>query len=290
MLVAGKGLSGGIYPAAACVISERAAGWLHEFGWGHVSTFGGSELGCHVALAVLDITTRPETVANVAHVIERYRDGLRELQAAEPWLVEIRQSGLVIGLRVDHPDGGVFLQQELYELGLWAIASGFDQSVLQFKPGLLLDDATRRRVAPAARGRAAPGEGRRPARAAPACQARALTPRSRASASTGAATTFVREGENVTYRVDHGGRAYALRIHRPGYQTAASVRSEIAWMEALQAAGVATPDVVRGVSGDVVEEADTPDGARLVALFGWVEGESLRAPRRALRCGSASAA
>ena len=74
---AGKGLSGGIYPAAACVISERAAGWLHEFGWGHVSTFGGSELGCRVALRVLELTTRPETVANVAHLIARYRDGLR---------------------------------------------------------------------------------------------------------------------------------------------------------------------------------------------------------------------
>jgi Ser/Thr protein kinase RdoA (MazF antagonist) len=90
----------------------------------------------------------------------------------------------------------------------------------------------------------------------------------------GASTTFVREGENVTYRVDAGGRAYALRIHRPGYQTAASVRSELARMESLQRAGVATPDVVRGVSGDVVEHADTPDGPRLVALFGWVEGES----------------
>lgn len=90
----------------------------------------------------------------------------------------------------------------------------------------------------------------------------------------GATTTFVREGENVTYRVDHGDRAYALRIHRPGYQTPSSVRSEIAWMEALRDAGVATPEVVRGASGDVVEQAETPDGPRLVALFGWVEGES----------------
>ena len=104
--------------------------------------------------------------------------------------------------------------------------------------------------------------------------ARALTRRSRASASRAATTTFVREGENVTYRVDHGERAYALRIHRPGYQTPASVRSEIAWMEALRAAGVATPEVVRGASGDVVEQAETPEGPRLVALFGWVEGES----------------
>ena len=34
------------------------------------------------------------------------------------------------------------MQQELYKLGVWAIASGFDQSVLQFKPGLLMDART----------------------------------------------------------------------------------------------------------------------------------------------------
>ena len=67
--------------------------------------------------------------------------GLAELRERQPYLVEVRQSGLVIGLRVDHPDGAIYLQQELYELGVWAIASGFDQSVLQFKPGLLLEDA-----------------------------------------------------------------------------------------------------------------------------------------------------
>ena len=140
ILVTGKGLSGGIYPIAATVVREAAAGWLHEYGWGHVSTFGGSELGCRVAAAVLEITQRPETVANVRHLIDRYRDGLAAIAAAEPYLVEVRQTGLVIGLRVDHPDGAIYLQQELYDLGLWAIASGYDQSVLQFKPGLLLAD------------------------------------------------------------------------------------------------------------------------------------------------------
>ena len=140
ILVTGKGLSGGVYPIAATVVREAAAGWLHEYGWGHVSTFGGSELGCRVAAAVLEITQRPETVANVRHLIDRYRDGLAAIAAAEPYLVEVRQTGLVIGLRVDHPDGAIYLQQELYDLGLWAIASGYDQSVLQFKPGLLLAD------------------------------------------------------------------------------------------------------------------------------------------------------
>jgi putrescine aminotransferase len=141
LLVTGKGLSGGIYPIAATLISPAAAGWLHEYGWGHVSTYGGSELGCRVAAKVLEITLRPETTANVAHLTQRYADGLAAIAAAEPFLIEVRQSGVVIGLRVDHPDGAIYLQQELYNLGLWAIASGYDQSVLQFKPGLLLTDA-----------------------------------------------------------------------------------------------------------------------------------------------------
>jgi acetylornithine/succinyldiaminopimelate/putrescine aminotransferase len=140
ILVSGKGLSGGMYPIAATVIATRAAGWLHENGWGHVSTFGGAEIGCRVAERVLEITTRPDVTSRVRELISLFDRGLSELRDRQPYLVEVRQSGLVIGLRVDHPNGAVFLQQELYELGVWAIASGFDQSVLQFKPGLLLDD------------------------------------------------------------------------------------------------------------------------------------------------------
>jgi putrescine aminotransferase len=141
ILVTGKGLSGGMYPIAAAVISDAAASWLHESGWGHVSTFGGSEVGCRVAERVLEITTRPEVRARVAALIERFAEGLAALAERQPYLTEVRQCGLIIGLRVDHPDGAVFLQQELYQLGVWAIASGFDQSVLQFKPGLLLEPA-----------------------------------------------------------------------------------------------------------------------------------------------------
>jgi putrescine aminotransferase len=141
ILVTAKGLSGGMYPIAATVMSERVAGWLHEYGWGHVSTFGGAEIGCRVAQKVLELTTRPETQASIASLIERFDSALTEIRARQPYLTEVRQTGLVIGLRVEHPNGAVFLQQELFALGVWAIASGFDQSVLQFKPGLLLDDA-----------------------------------------------------------------------------------------------------------------------------------------------------
>jgi acetylornithine/succinyldiaminopimelate/putrescine aminotransferase len=142
VLVTGKGLSGGVYPIAAAVIGVRGAGWLHEYGWGHVSTFGGSELGCRVAQRVLEITTSAAVRANVALLVSRFESGLAEIQERQGYLKEIRQTGLIIGLRVDHPDGAVYLQQELYKRGVWAIASGFDQSILQFKPGLLMDEET----------------------------------------------------------------------------------------------------------------------------------------------------
>lgn len=139
VLVAGKGLSGGVYPIAVAVIGATAAGWLHEYGWGHVSTFGGSEIGCRVAQKVLEITTRAAVRDNVTSLISQLESGLGAIRERQPYLAEVRQTGLIIGLRVDHPDGAVYLQQELYKLGVWAIASGFDQSVLQFKPGLLMD-------------------------------------------------------------------------------------------------------------------------------------------------------
>lgn len=40
ILITGKGLSGGLYPMAAALLSHQAGGWLRERGWAHVSTFG----------------------------------------------------------------------------------------------------------------------------------------------------------------------------------------------------------------------------------------------------------
>jgi acetylornithine/succinyldiaminopimelate/putrescine aminotransferase len=143
ILVTGKGLSGGLYPIAATVLSERVAGWLDEDGWAHVSTFGGAEPGCRVARAVLDVTTRPALRERVAALSARFGDGLREIQARHrDWLLEIRQCGLVIGLRFAHPQGAISMTRALYDAGVWAMFAGFDPSVLQWKPGLLLDDAT----------------------------------------------------------------------------------------------------------------------------------------------------
>ncbi|NHN89525.1 class-III pyridoxal-phosphate-dependent aminotransferase [Acetobacter conturbans] len=139
LLVTSKGLGGGIYPFGALLMTKQASGWLEEDGFAHMSTFSGSEVGCHVASAVLDLTTSAETVANVHAIIAQFAAGLAEIRKRQSdWFVGIRQEGLIIGLEFAAAEGAKPVMRELYKRGVWAIFSTLDPRVLQFKPGLLL--------------------------------------------------------------------------------------------------------------------------------------------------------
>ncbi|WP_043589814.1 aspartate aminotransferase family protein [Geminisphaera colitermitum] len=138
IIVTSKGLSGGLYPIGAVITTERAGHWLTEDGWGHISTFGGSELGCIVALKTLEITLRPETIANVKFVASHLRAGLDRIRLKfAPFFSGIRQRGVIFGLEFDYPEGAKLVMPHLYQHGIWAIFSQLDPRVLQFKPGLL---------------------------------------------------------------------------------------------------------------------------------------------------------
>jgi hypothetical protein len=139
IMVVGKGITGGMYPIACTVVSEECSRWLKEDGFGHISTAGGAELGCIVALKVLEICGRPEVRSMVHYIADRFRQGLRAIQEQYPdWLVGIRQDGVVMGLEFEHPEGAKLVMRHLYENGVWAIFSTLDPRVLQFKPGILL--------------------------------------------------------------------------------------------------------------------------------------------------------
>jgi acetylornithine/succinyldiaminopimelate/putrescine aminotransferase len=141
MLVTGKGLGGGLYPIGCVSMTREVGRWLSENGWGYVSTFGGSEIGCRVASRVLDITTAPETAARVADNASYLRAGLDSLQDRYPFLCDIRQLGVIFGLGFAHDMGGMLMARTLFNHGLWAMFAGFDRRYLQFKLGLLVDHA-----------------------------------------------------------------------------------------------------------------------------------------------------
>ena len=139
IMVIGKGITGGMYPISCCVVNERAGAWLKQDGFAHMSTTGGAELGCIVALKVLEITQRPEVASMVRYISDFIRAGLDEIQALYPdYFTGIRQNGVIMGLEFDHPEGAKLVMRRLYENGVWAIFSTLDPRVLQFKPGILM--------------------------------------------------------------------------------------------------------------------------------------------------------
>jgi len=140
-MVVGKGLSGGMYPIAATLLTRRAGAWLMESPWGHVSTFGGAEIGAVVGAKALALSSAPAALANAVAISDHLAAGLEEVRRRHPFLVEIRRKGLVMGLVFDDPLGGVLMSSALYRAGIWAMFAGFDTAVLQFKPGLLVDRA-----------------------------------------------------------------------------------------------------------------------------------------------------
>ncbi len=142
ILVTGKGLSGGLYPISAIVMTKTVGAWLSDQGWAYVSTFGGAEPGCRIASRVLDICSRPDVLAGGRRLAARLADGLATIRERHRFVAGIRQKGLVIGIETAGEMGGLALSRALYPRGVWAMFSAFAPSVLQFKVGLLVDDAT----------------------------------------------------------------------------------------------------------------------------------------------------
>jgi Ser/Thr protein kinase RdoA (MazF antagonist) len=90
---------------------------------------------------------------------------------------------------------------------------------------------------------------------------------------------LVKNRENIVFEVRlPDGQHAALRLHRPGYQSRASIEAELRWMQGLAGAGLPVPVPVRTSSGALVHEA----AGRMVSLVSWLEGAPLGAAERPL--------
>lgn len=106
----------------------------------------------------------------------------------------------------------------------------------------------------------------------------------------GAELELLKYRENAVFKVsaDHG-RRFALRVHRPGYHSDAALRSELRWMEALQAAGIDVPGIVPTKAGASFAVVDGGQSAPVqVDMFEWIEGRQLGAVETGLAGEAAS--
>jgi predicted acetylornithine/succinylornithine family transaminase len=141
-----KSLGGG-FPIGAFWVREEYAGLLSP--GTHATTFGGTPLGCAVALKILEVIERDHLEENVARVGEFLIGELLALKKKFPNLIrEVRGFGLMIGVELN-PAAPGFAQNEktpaiqaverLHAAGLLTVPAGI--AVLRLLPALNLSRA-----------------------------------------------------------------------------------------------------------------------------------------------------
>jgi len=140
-MVLGKGLSGAIYPITATCYREKLESFFEPDPFIHLSSFGGAELGCVAAMAMLDQTTEPGFLEHVKGMGNRFQEGLALLRERYPQiLIEVRQRGLLIGLKMVNGNCGPMLTRALGQNGVLAIFAGLDPTVTIIMPPLIVTE------------------------------------------------------------------------------------------------------------------------------------------------------
>lgn len=98
LITVAKGIGNG-FPMGAVLISPDFKPEYGQLG----TTFGGNHLACAAALAVLDVIESEHLVDNAHEAGEYLMAKLKELQAEEPHIKEVRGRGLMIGIDLDMP-------------------------------------------------------------------------------------------------------------------------------------------------------------------------------------------
>jgi acetylornithine/succinyldiaminopimelate/putrescine aminotransferase len=142
IMVIGKGLSGGLYPITATCFREKLEVVFHPDPFIHISTFGGAEIGCPVALKVLEISSDPAFLEHVQELAAFFASSFDGLRRRHPQvLTGLRQLGMMMGIELAHEAYGPLFSRFAYENGLLCVYAYHDPRVVQFLPPLTIDRA-----------------------------------------------------------------------------------------------------------------------------------------------------
>ncbi len=142
ILVIGKGLSGGIYPMTATCFREACEVVFHADPFIHISTFGGAEVGCPVALKVLEMSSDPAFLQNVWEMGQVFAEAFDLLRQRHPAvLVGLRQLGLMMGIELVNERCGPLFTKAAYDHGFLSVWADNNKRIAQLLPPLTTDRA-----------------------------------------------------------------------------------------------------------------------------------------------------
>ena len=141
IMATAKSLGGSLVPISATLFTEDLREFLIPSPFIHLSTFGGSDLACAVALEVLAVIEETGLVDHAAAMGERLFEGLHTIAHAHPDVItEVRGRGLMAGIQYSEDSLGPRMSYHLARHGVLAIYSGNQPSVMRLMPSLVIEE------------------------------------------------------------------------------------------------------------------------------------------------------
>ncbi len=142
IMVLGKGMSAAIYPLSSATYLAPLQSFFDADAFAHLSSAGGSDLGCITAMAMLDVITAAGFLEQVRHMGDRFASGFAALREKHPAVLKgWNQRGLMIGLILADEGCGPRMSRALAGRGVIAVFSGFNRHILQLMPPLIIQMA-----------------------------------------------------------------------------------------------------------------------------------------------------
>ncbi|MBN1635757.1 MAG: aspartate aminotransferase family protein [Deltaproteobacteria bacterium] len=141
IMVSGKGLTAGMYPMAATMFTEDVSDFFLAYPFSHYSSTAGSDIGCVVSAAMIDVINRPEFLEAVNEKGALLAKGYEELLTLFPDVLESYvQIGLNTALLLDDPSGGFRMNRYLGEEGVFALLSTNNTAAIRIQPPLIISN------------------------------------------------------------------------------------------------------------------------------------------------------
>ncbi|HOX14947.1 MAG TPA: aspartate aminotransferase family protein [Smithellaceae bacterium] len=139
IMTVAKSLGGGIYPISATIFKEEIQDFFIPHPFIHLSTFGGSDLGCIVGMAVIDYIQKYNLLDHVEKMGRKFQAGFDSFLEDYPsLLLEVRRKGLMMGLQYTNESIGPRMTKKLADRGVIAIYTGNDPSICRLMPSLVI--------------------------------------------------------------------------------------------------------------------------------------------------------
>ncbi|UCC18166.1 MAG: aspartate aminotransferase family protein [Promethearchaeota archaeon] len=141
-IVCGKGMSAGIYPLSTCSYKpfiERAV--FKDDPFIHVSTTGGSDLGCAIAIEMLNLQSDPKFLDHVRKMGKLFGDGLKEIAKKNLDIIrEARGRGLMWGLEFLNEQDSLLSMLSIIKEGVMLNYCGNKKDTLIIMPPLIVTE------------------------------------------------------------------------------------------------------------------------------------------------------